>query len=137
MSGHTVQIPELDGKGLREFALVTGAIVAGLFGLLLPWLFDAGLPIWPWIFFGVLALWGLIMPTWLRPVYHGWMRFGLFMSRITTPLILGIVFYVIITPIGLIRRTFGNDPLRRDLDDADSYRVPSKRASTNHLKRPF
>lgn len=137
MSGHTMQIPELDGKGLREFAFVTGAIVAVLFGLLLPWLFDAGLPIWPWIFFGVLALWGLIVPMSLRPVYHGWMRFGLVMSRITTPLILGIVFYVMITPIGLIRRTFGTDPLRRDLDDADSYRVPSKRAPTDHLKRPF
>lgn len=132
-----MQIPELDGKGLREFAFVTGAIVAVLFGLLLPWLFDAGLPIWPWIFFGVLALWGLIVPMSLRPVYHGWMRFGLVMSRITTPLILGIVFYVMITPIGLIRRTFGTDPLRRDLDDADSYRVPSKRAPTDHLKRPF
>ena len=137
MTGHTVQIPELDGKGLREFAFVTGAIVAGLFGLLLPWLFDAGLPIWPWIIFGVLALWGLILPKSLRPVYHGWMRFGLFMSRITTPLILGIVFYLIISPIGLIRRTFGTDPLRRDLDDADSYRVPSKRAPADHLKRPF
>jgi hypothetical protein len=34
-------IPELDARGLRQFALTTGGIVAGLFGLLLPWLFDA------------------------------------------------------------------------------------------------
>ena len=137
MRGHTVQIPELDQKGLREFALVTGGIVAGLFGLLLPWIFNAGLPLWPWIFFGVFAVWGLVLPISLRPVYHAWMRFGLFMSRITTPLIMGIVFYLIITPVGLFRRLFSADPMRRKLNDSNTYREPSKKAPPDHLKRPF
>ena len=42
-------IPELDRAGLRKFGLTTGAIVALLFGLFLPWLFDFGLPRWPWM----------------------------------------------------------------------------------------
>ena len=48
-------IPELDAAGLRRFALVTGAILAVLFGVLLPWLFGFGFPLWPWIVAGVLA----------------------------------------------------------------------------------
>ena len=42
MTEHT--IPELDKKGLREFGLVTGGIVAGLFGLFFPWIFDRAFP---------------------------------------------------------------------------------------------
>lgn len=130
-------IPELDRKGLREFALVTGAIVAGLFGLFLPWLFDFGLPVWPWIVFGILAVWGLLLPSTLRPVYQIWMRFGILMSRITTPLIMGLVFYIVITPVGVLRRVFGTDPMRRELNDSKTYRVPSRKAPVEYLKRPF
>ena len=42
-------IPELDQKGLRNFALVTGGVIVGLFGLVLPWVFDLEWPRWPWI----------------------------------------------------------------------------------------
>jgi hypothetical protein len=62
--------------GLRQFALVTGAVVSGLFGLFLPWLFDFAWPIWPWIVSAVLVLVGMIAPLALRPVYKLWMRFG-------------------------------------------------------------
>ena len=45
----TAPIPELDHAGLRRFGLTTGALIAGIFGLLLPWLFDARYPAWPWL----------------------------------------------------------------------------------------
>jgi hypothetical protein len=90
-------IPELDRKGLREFGLVTGGIVAGLFGLFFPWVFERSWPAWPWIVFAVLGCWGLLAPMSLQPVYRVWMRFGLLLSRVTTPLIMGLVFYLVIT----------------------------------------
>jgi hypothetical protein len=63
---------------------------------------------------------------------------GLFISRVTTPLILGIVFFLVISPIGLVRRLRGTDELRRHFDDqATSYRVPSVMRSTKTLERPF
>jgi hypothetical protein len=131
-------IPELDAKGLRSFALTTGGIVVALFGLLLPWLLDLGFPIWPWVLGAVLSVWGLAAPATLRPVYRGWMRFGLLASRITTPIILGIVFYVVIMPMGLVMRLFGHDPMRRKLDtDEASYRVPSKPATRESVERPY
>ena len=85
------EIPELDRKGLREFGLVTGGIIACLFGLFFPWAFDVAIPYWPWAVAGVLALWALIAPDTLRRVYRIWMRFALILSRITTPLIMGLV----------------------------------------------
>ena len=130
-------IPELDRKGLRDFGIVTGAIVAVLFGLFFPWLLERPWPWWPWAFFGVFALWGLVAPMTLRPVYRIWMRFGIFMSKITTPLLMGLVFFLTITPIGAIRRMFGKDSLHRKFSDANTYRVPSKKAPVENLKRPY
>lgn len=131
------EIPELDRKGLREFGLVTGGIVAGLFGLFFPWLLERSLPLWPWIVFGVLGVWGLIAPLSLRPVYRGWMRFGLMLSKVMTPLIMGIVFFVVITPVALILKIVGNDPMARKFDDSESYRVPTKKAPTENLEKPY
>ena len=95
-TNHT--IPELDRSGLREFGFVTGAIVVAIFGLLVPWLLDKTLPLWPWIVAAPLWVLAAVYPKWLKPVYRGWMRFGIFASRITTPIILGIVFYLVISP---------------------------------------
>ena len=72
----THEIPTLSRKGLREFAIVTGGVLAVIFGLLLPWIFDNSYPYWPWIVWAVLSAWGLIAPMSLRPVYRLWMRFG-------------------------------------------------------------
>jgi O-antigen/teichoic acid export membrane protein len=132
------EIKSLDRKGLREFGIVTGAIVAVLFGLFFPWLLATRIPLWPWILAGVLVTWALLAPGSLEPVYRGWMRFGLLIGSITTPLILGIVFFLLIMPMGLVMRTFRYDPLSRALDkEAASYRVPSRKPDAKSIERPF
>jgi len=132
------EIPELDRKGLRQFGLVTGGIVAGLFGLLLPWLLEHALPVWPWVVFGVLAFWSVGAPRSLRHVYRTWMRFGLLLSRITTPVILGIVYFGVITPMGLVMRVAGRDPMARRFDEKiQSYRIPSGKVTREHMEKPF
>ncbi len=132
------EIPNLDGKGLRHFALSTGGIIAVLFGLLLPFLFGWPIPWWPFMLAAALILWGLIAPETLRPIYRGWMRFGLLMNRVTAPLILGIPFILVFVPIGVIMRLAGHDPLRRRLQvDAPTYRVISQAAARESMERPF
>lgn len=131
-------IPELDRKGLREFGLMTGVAAVGIFGLFLPWLLELEWPAWPWAIAAPLWMLALAQPSWLRPIYRGWMRFGLLASRVTTPLLLGIVFFLIITPIAVAKRFRGNDPMQRTLDpDRDSYRVQSTRNPRDKLERPF
>jgi hypothetical protein len=131
-------IETLDAAGYRKFGLVTGAIVAVLFGLAIPWLFSLNFPRWPWIFAAVLGSWALLLPTTLKPVYIGWMKFGNMMNWINTRIILGIVFYGLILPFGLIMRLFGNDPMKRKLDaSVASYRVPSQNDSKDNVEHPY
>ena len=132
------EIPELDRDGLRRFALTTGAIVAALFGAFFPWLFERALPVWPWLVFGVLGVWALIAPTTLRVVYRGWMRVGLLLNRVTTPIVIGVLFVALIVPIALILRAAGSDPMQRVLDrTARTYRIPSEKPPHENLERPF
>lgn len=131
-------IPQLDRKGLRDFALVTSAIVAGLFGLLLPWLIGSKFPLWPWALSAALAMWGIIAPNTLQPVYKGWMRFGLLLSRITTPLIMGGVFLIAFVPVAMVLRIARWDAMRRQLDSSiDSYRVESTQPARDNLEKPY
>jgi hypothetical protein len=131
-------IPELDDKGLRRFALVTGGLLIALFGAVLPWLFEFPYPLWPWGLGGALGLWGVVAPASLNPVYRAWMKFGLILNRITTPIVLGIVFFLVILPIALVLRLSGRDPMARTFDDAsETYRITRSAAAKSSVERPF
>ena len=131
-------IPELDRRGLRKFGLTTGAIVAALFGALFPWIFERAIPLWPWIVFGVLGIWALAAPSTMRGIYRAWMRFGLLLNRVTTPIVIGVLFVAIIVPIALIMRVMKSDPMHRALDrTVVTYRVPSAKPPRDNLERPF
>ena len=71
---------------------------------------------------GALALAGLAVPTRLGPVFRGWMRLGHAISRVTTPVFLGIVYFLVIMPFGLVRRALGKNALVRP-DSDGSYWV--------------
>ena len=153
MSADAHEIPELDAKGYREFALTTGGIVAGLFGVIIPvliWLiadretipfpsWPHPIASWPWIFFAVLAVWGLAAPTTLRLLYRGWMKFGLLMSTwVMTPVIMFLIFFGMFMPMGLVMRLFGKDLLAKKLDsEAETYRVQSEDPPAKNLEKPF
>jgi hypothetical protein len=132
-------IPEVDRRGLRSFGLSTGLMVAALFGLALPWLLEhEEMPIWPWAVAVALVALAAAAPSWLRPLYRGWMAFGLAMGRITTPLLLGVLFLGVMTPIARLRALFGADRLARRFDrSARSYRIASRAATSRDLERPF
>ena len=131
-------IPELDDKGLREFGLTTGAAVVVIFGLFFPWVLELAWPVWPWVIAASLWSLALIQPKWLRWIYRAWMRFGLLASRVMTPLVLGIVFFVMISPMALVRRLMGKDPMQRTLDpNQKSYRVQSMKSPKEKLEKPF
>lgn len=125
-------------KMLREFGLVMAGAFGGIFGVFLPWLFSAEWPVWPWPVAGLFLISGLVAPLILRPAFKAWMKFGHLLSHIMTPFILGILFYIIITPVGLIRRVFGHDSMRRDSSEkVDSFRQDSVQPDSNRMERPF
>jgi hypothetical protein len=62
---------------------------------------------------GVLLLMGLTVPTTLGPVQRAWMGLGAAISRVTTPIFLGVVYFGAILPVGLVLRAAGRNPLTR------------------------
>jgi hypothetical protein len=82
----------------------------------------------------------LIMPKVLAPLNRVWFRLGLLLHKIMTPLIMGVLFYLTITPIGLLMRILGKRPLDLDFDDrAASYWVhrSSPAPAPDSMKRQF
>lgn len=134
-------IPTLDRLGLRKFGYTFGFLIAAIFGILIPWVLGiprGQWPIWPWGILATFLAWAALAPETIRPIYVLWMRFGLMMSRITTPLIMGLVFFVLITPTALVFRIFGRDALARRIDSGiETYRITSKKTSADSLRRPY
>jgi hypothetical protein len=132
------EIPELDKKGLRNFGLMLGAFLAGIFGLVFPYLGGKTLPLWPWIAAAFIWAWSLAIPGTLNPVYHAWMKVGLVIGMVVNRIILGFVFFVIIFPMGIVMRLIGRDPMLRKLDkNIRTYRISSKATAPNNLEKPF
>jgi hypothetical protein len=132
-------VPSLDNKGLRKFGITTGIIIVILFAFFFPWLLDmAAMPLWPWILAGLLWVPALLAPATLRPVYNTWMKIGHGIGWVNTRIILGLLFYVMVMPMGLVMRLFGNDPMNRKRDkSASSYRIPSMSEAKDRLEKPY
>ena len=110
----------VEGSSDRVFGLVFAAvflIIAGwpLFhGEAIRW-WSIGVAI-------VFTLVALVKPALLAGLNRLWMKLGILLGKVVSPIALGILFYVVITPIGVMIRLAGKDPLRLKFEpDADSY----------------
>jgi len=75
----------------------------------------------------VFALAALVKPVLLAGLNRLWMKLGVLLGKVVSPIALGILFYVVLTPIGAVMRLAGKDPLRLKIDPAaDSYWIPRK-----------
>jgi hypothetical protein len=110
----------------RGFGLTVGGLLVAIalvrawahggFGWVEPILAVAGLAL-----VGV----GLLAPSTLVPLNRAWMKLGLLLARVVSPIVLGLIYYALFAPIGLWRRLRGRDSLRLAFDPAaDSYWVP-------------
>ncbi len=102
-----------------------GVLGAVIFSLVAFW------PFWPlhpprqeWLL--VAAAWlllALIFPLGLRPLYRLWMGLGLVLGWINARIILALVFFCVVTPIGGLLRLFGKDPMQRRRNAGRDYWV--------------
>ena len=69
----------------------------------------------------ILAAVTLLRPPLLNPLNRGWYQLGLFLGRVVSPIVLGILFFLLITPVALIIRIAGRDALRLRRKKVDSY----------------
>lgn len=132
------QILELNSDGLRRFAFTTACLLAGLFGVLLPLTRHGHWPLWPWIVAVVLILWGLFLPARLRLLYRSWMKLALLLGKINSMVLLSLLYIGLFSPLGIVMRLFGYDPLRQKYQaHAPSYRKPSTIPLHNHMEKPY
>lgn len=119
----------------RKFGFPVGIAFLLLAGLLFwrdketLWRIAAGLG-------GALILAGALIPAYLGPVYRGWMKMALAISKVTTPIFMGIVYFLVLTPTGLIMRIFGMKPIRHEPEDGSFWQSTEGRGPGD-LRRQF
>jgi hypothetical protein len=116
---------------LRKFGLVVGGVFAAI-GLFFLWRQKGFFPyfLWPG---AVLMVWGVVWARGLKWVYLVWMGLAFVLGFIMAHVILTLLFYLLLTPIGLLARLTGKDFLSLKLDrTAQSYWRPR----THQAKSP-
>ena len=136
-----IQTAKVSTSDLRKFGFIMGGMVALMFGLIFPWIFDKtseNWPIWPFIVMAVFFILAIAVPEILRPVNHYWLIIGSFLGFINSRIILGAMFYLMIFPIGMILKVLGKDSMQRKLEEnTETYRKITKAREKDHLKKPF
>jgi carbamoyltransferase len=123
---------------LRKFGVALGAFIIGLFGIIFPWLRGAPHPAYAISLGGGLVACALLWPKTLRFVYPAWMQLALLLNRVTAPIVLGLVFFLLLFPMAFALRMTGRSPMARTFDEeAVTYRVASSRMPISNFRKPF
>jgi hypothetical protein len=80
---------------------------------------------------------GALVPSHLGPVYRAWMGLAHAISKVTTPIFMGIVYYIVVTPIGLLRRTLGSNPVEHAPVDGSYWHTRPEKRRRADLNRQF
>jgi len=112
-------------RDLKKFGITMGVVLGLLGGLFL----GRGSNYYVYFFLlaAVFLSLGLAAPVFLKPIHKVWMTLSVLLGWLMTRVILTVLFYLVITPIGLLLRLFGKDFLNLKLDrNRDSYWIPTK-----------
>lgn len=125
---------EFTARDGRRFAFPVGTAFFALAGIL--WWRDHATPMWVTAGLGAaLYVAGTVAPGQLGPVYRAWMKLALLISKVTTPIFMGVVYFVVFTPAGWIMRLFGKRPIVHR-PEAGSYWRPAQKLHRD-LRRQF
>ena len=101
-----------------------------------PLIKNSDLRIWSLIISIIFLILGLINSKILTPLNKLWFKFGMLLGRLISPIIMGTIFFFVVTPIGLILRVFGKDVLNLKYDNAKSYWI-KKSGPISKMKNQF
>ena len=111
----TVLLPSNRSFGWTFTAIFLAVGVYGLWhgGAVLSWLLVAAV---------VMAAVTVTRETWLTPLNRAWMSLGLLLGRVVNPIVLGMIFFGVFTPVGLVMRMWGRDAMARRFEpDLKTY----------------
>jgi saxitoxin biosynthesis operon SxtJ-like protein len=123
-------------KELRSFGLLVGAVFA-LIATVSYWS-GRGIRVWPLFAAGLLIVPAILKPRILAPVHRVWMQLAQLLAWINTRLILILAYFIMLTPVGIIRRWLGADALGLRFDrGAGSYRTTRSPRPSSHMTHQF
>lgn len=133
-----LNVGKIPAKELRKFGVIFSVILILIFGLFLPWLFSASLPLWPWIVALIIVATALIRPQVLWFLYKPWMIFGGIMGIINSKIILSIVFFLLLLPISLVFKLRGKDLLDKKIqNEKASYWTKSEQQPVETMRNIY
>ena len=92
--------------------------------------------IWSLIISFIFLILGLLKSKILTPLNNLWFKFGIFLGKIVSPLVMGIIFFFVVTPIGLLMRLLGKDLLNLKYNLNKSYWI-EKSGPKSKMKNQF
>ena len=102
-----------------------------------PLINDNSLRIWSLIVSLIFLILGLINSNILTPLNKIWFKFGILLGKIVSPIIMGVIFFLVVTPIGLLMRLFGKDVLNLKLNKKESSYWVEKVGPKSKMKNQF
>ena len=118
----------------RSFGIVF--FIVFLLIALYPLLKDNDLRIWSLVISFIFLILGLINSKILTPLNRLWFKFGLLLGRFISPLIMGIIFFVVVTPIGIMMRLLKKDLLNLKYNKKETYWI-DKSGPKSKMKNQF
>ena len=101
-----------------------------------PFFKNGDIRLWSLIISSIFLILGLINSNILTPLNKIWFKFGIFLGKIISPIIMGFIFFLIITPIGLFMRLIGKDLLNLKYNNDQTYWTKRSK-DINTMKRQF
>ena len=118
----------------RSFGIVF--FIVFLLIALYPIINNENIRIWSLIISVIFIILGLLNSKILTPLNKLWFKFGIFLGKIVSPLIMGVIFFFVVTPIGLIMRMLGKDVLNLKQNKDKSYWI-EKNGPKSKMKNQF
>jgi len=110
-----------DMKAMRSFAVLMSVAFPSVFMLVLPWLFASQIPYWPLAISAMLMSLHVFYPKGIYYPYYVWMIIASILGWFNTSLILGLFFYVVITPIGFIMALLGKLQYKKRVNSESNW----------------
>ena len=118
----------------RSFGIVFFAVF--LIIAIYPLINSGELRLWSLIISIIFLVLGLVNSKILNPLNKFWFKFGIFLGKIISPLVMGIIFFLVVTPIGLLMRLLNKDLLNLKFNNSHSYWI-EKTEPRSKMKNQF
>jgi hypothetical protein len=129
MGANKIEIPSNKSFGIVFFVFF-------LIVSILPLLHDANIRIWSLAISFIFLILGLINSKLLTPLNKLWFKFGILLGRFISPIVMGVVFFAIVTPTSLILKVFGKNLLNLKKSNKKTYWVERSKIESN-MKNQF